>query len=261
VASSRLRHEKVSIAHYSITRVHRGYVLPVVHCGPPLRAASTSLRAAFRRKAACTRARHHACLSSRRPMHAWLQCRPQSGPRDILTDYKPVPGERVQPRGLCGRLSPGPAMIDRSGGPQHLADGDSQGPRRPRCCHKIKRRCPRCAGRSVKTFVQISKSNPDALRPILTRWRCNLAPWAFSPALIGEINRRIDELDEVSPPTMGRDGASASGGVRTRNLTIIPKPLAAAGNPIHRCSTVIRSPARGIQWRVHARSWLSVLVC
>ena len=52
-----------------------------------------------------------------------------------------------------------------------------------------------------KTFVEISKSNPDALRPIVTLMAMYLHLGPFSKHVIGEIDRRIRELDEVAPPT------------------------------------------------------------
>ena len=53
-----------------------------------------------------------------------------------------------------------------------------------------------------KTFVKVAKTNPGALRQIVTLMAMYLHLGPFSKHVIGEINRRIDELDEVSPPTM-----------------------------------------------------------
>jgi hypothetical protein len=61
---------------------------------------------------------------------------------------------------------------------------------------------PEVRGPFWKTFVEISKSNPDALRTIVTLMAMYLHLGPFSKHVIGEINRRINELDEVAPPTV-----------------------------------------------------------
>ena len=121
--------------------------------------------------------------------------------RDILTDYKTVLGKVFTPEAYAGRLKRMAAMMDRSGRPKQLADGDIRKGHGVNVLYKIMQTLPEVRGPFWKTFVEISKSNPDALRQIVTLMAMYLHLGPFSKHVIGEIDRRIRELDEVAPPT------------------------------------------------------------
>jgi hypothetical protein len=121
--------------------------------------------------------------------------------RDILTDYKTVLGNVFTPEAYAGRLSRMAAMMDRSGRPKQLADGDIRKGHGVNVLYKIMQTLPEVRGPFWKTFVEISKTNPDALRPIVTLMAMYLHLGPFSKHVISEIDRRIRELDDVAPPT------------------------------------------------------------
>ena len=121
--------------------------------------------------------------------------------RDILTDYKTVLANVFTPEAYAGRLKRMAAMMDRSGRPKQLADGDIRKGHGVNVLYKIMQTLPEVRGPFWKTFVEISKTNPDALRPIVTLMAMYLHLGPFSKHVIGEIDRRIRELDEVAPPT------------------------------------------------------------
>ncbi len=121
--------------------------------------------------------------------------------RDILTDYKTVLGNVFTPEAYAGRLKRMAAMMDRSGRPKQLADGDIRKGHGINVLYKIMQTLPEVRAPFWKTFVEISKTNPDALRQIVTLMAMYLHLGPFSKHVIGEIDRRIRELDEVAPPT------------------------------------------------------------
>ena len=141
--------EKVSVAQLD-DRLHRGMLRP----GRAWWACSTrcparSSRAASKRKAGCTRATT-SCGSSSAGDQCTLGCnfdtkRPL---RDILTDYRTVLANVFSPEAYAGRLKRLAAMLDRSGRPKQLADGDIRKGHGVDVLYKIIRRCPRCASRS-----------------------------------------------------------------------------------------------------------------
>ena len=53
-----------------------------------------------------------------------------------------------------------------------------------------------------KAFVEVAKTNPGALRQIVTLMAMYLHLGPFSKHVIGEINRRLHELDETAPATV-----------------------------------------------------------
>jgi radical SAM superfamily enzyme YgiQ (UPF0313 family) len=127
--------------------------------------------------------------------------------KDILTDYKTVLGNVFTPEAYAGRLKRMAAMMDRSGRPQQLADGDIRKGHGIDVLYKIMQKLPEVRGPFWKTFVEISKSNPEALRPIVTLMAMYLHLGPFSKHVISEIDRRIAELDETSPPTAAQISA------------------------------------------------------
>ena len=194
--------EKVSIAQLD-DRLHRGHVA----CRSAWWACSTrcparSSRAASKRKAGCTRATT-SCGSSARATSA--RSAATSTPSGPCATSSPTTRQCwrtcSRPEAYAGRLKRMAAMMDRSGRPKQLADGDIRKGHGVNVLYKIMQTLPEVRGPFWKTFVEISKSNPDALRQIVTLMAIYLHLGPFSKHVIGEIDRRIRELDEVAPPT------------------------------------------------------------
>jgi hypothetical protein len=120
--------------------------------------------------------------------------------RDILADYKAVLEQVYSPTAYAGRLSRLAAMLDRSDRRRDLPDGDV----RKKLggidsVHQIMRALPEVREPFWKTFVEVVKTNPDALRYILMLMALYIHLGPFSKRVIGEIDRRIAELDGVPP--------------------------------------------------------------
>ncbi|MGY4567652.1 B12-binding domain-containing radical SAM protein [Bradyrhizobium sp. USDA 3256] len=120
--------------------------------------------------------------------------------RDILEDYKAVLGHVFNPTAYAGRLSRLAAMLDRSDRRRDLPDGDI----RKRLgglegVHTIMRALPEVREPFWKTFVEVAKSNPGALRYIVMLMALYLHFGPFSKHVIREIDRRIAALDDMPP--------------------------------------------------------------
>ena len=138
--------------------------------------------------------------------------------RDILVDYKAVLGQVFCPTAYAGRLSRLAVMPDRSDRCRDLPDGDV----RKRLggidsVHKIMRTLPEAREPFWKTFVEVAKTNPAALRYIVMQMALYLHLGPFSKRVISEIDRRIAELDGVHP-------------VRDLEPSARPRPVKAASN-------------------------------
>jgi radical SAM superfamily enzyme YgiQ (UPF0313 family) len=138
--------------------------------------------------------------------------------RDILVDYKAVLGQVYCPTAYAGRLSRLAVMLDRSDRCRDLPDGDV----RKRLggidsVHKIMRALPEAREPFWKTFVEVAKTNPGALRYIVMQMALYVHLGPFSKRVISEIDRRIAELDGVHP-------------VRDLEPSARPRPVKAAGN-------------------------------
>jgi radical SAM superfamily enzyme YgiQ (UPF0313 family) len=118
--------------------------------------------------------------------------------RDILVDYKTVLGQVFSPAAYAGRLSRLASMLDRSDRRRELPDGD---PRKRLggidSMHRIMRALPEVREPFWKTFVEVAKTNPAALRYIVILMALYLHLGPFSKHVIGEIDRRIAELDDM----------------------------------------------------------------
>ena len=120
--------------------------------------------------------------------------------RDILADYKAVLGYVFSPTAYAGRLLRLSAMLDRSDRRRELPDGDV----RKRLggidsVHKIMRALPEVREPFWKTFVEVAKTNPGALRYIVMLMALYIHFGPFSKRVISEIDRRIAELDGMPP--------------------------------------------------------------
>src|SRR6185369_10446486 len=138
--------------------------------------------------------------------------------RDILVDYKTVLGHVYSPAAYARRLSRLSVMLDRSDRRRELPDGDT----RKRLAgldsvHRIMQTLPEVREPFWKTFVEVAKTNPAALRYIVMLMALYLHLGPFSKHVISEIDRRIAELDGMPPvrATGGQAGATASDGVAT----------------------------------------------
>ena len=94
--------------------------------------------------------------------------------------------------------------------------------------YKIMTRLPEVREPFWKIFVEIGKTNPGALRQIVTLMAMYLHLGPFSKHVIGEIDRRIRELDEVAPPSMAAMSPTARRWRRTRTASD-PSPLSRCG--------------------------------
>jgi radical SAM superfamily enzyme YgiQ (UPF0313 family) len=133
--------------------------------------------------------------------------------RDILVDYRTVLTRVFDPVAYAGRLSRLAAMMDRSDRRRDLPEGDV----RKRLggidtVYKIMRALPEVREPFWRVFVSVAKSNPAALRYIVVLMAFYLHLGPFSRHAIGEIDRRIAELDAADPgllraETAGRHAA------------------------------------------------------
>ena len=120
--------------------------------------------------------------------------------RDILTDYHTVLDHVFSPKAYAGRLSRLSAMLDRSDRPPRPADGDiRKNLGGIDSVHKIIEPLPEAREPFWKTFVEVAKTNPGALRQIVTLMAIYLHLGPFSKHVIAEIDRRIAELDVMHP--------------------------------------------------------------
>jgi len=103
------------------------------------------------------------------------------------------------PQAYAGRLSRLSAMLDRSGRPKQLADGDIRKNHGVNVLYQIINRLPEAREPFWKTFVEVGKKNPGALRQIVTMMAIYLHLGPFSKHVISEIDRRIAELDAAAP--------------------------------------------------------------
>jgi radical SAM superfamily enzyme YgiQ (UPF0313 family) len=129
--------------------------------------------------------------------------------RDILVDYKAVLGHVFSPTAYAGRLSRLAVKLDRSDRRRDLPDGDM----RKRLggidsVHGIMRALPEVREPFWKTFVEVAKTNPGALRYIVMLMALYMHLGPFSKNVIGEIDRRIAQLDvKLTTSNAGRGHA------------------------------------------------------
>ena len=222
--------EKVSIAH-SMTDFIEDMLRSDLHGGPALRAARHAAHAPPRKgRPAAQGPRHHAGRAGGRPVHARLQLRHQAAAARHPHRLQDRAGERVHARkpmrGGSSRLS---AMLDRSGRPKQLADGDIRKGHGVDVLYKIIRPLPEVREPFWKTFVEIGKNNPGALRQIVTLMAMYLHLGPFSKHVIGEIDRRIPSWTKLRRRPRPRSPPTARRWRRTRSR----RPLIPANAGIH----------------------------
>jgi radical SAM superfamily enzyme YgiQ (UPF0313 family) len=124
--------------------------------------------------------------------------------RDILVDYKAILEHVFSPAAYAGRLSRLAVMLDRSDRRHDLPDGDI----RKRLgsiegVHRIMRALPEAREPFWTVFVGVAKTNPNALRYIVMLMALYMHLGPFSKNVIGEIDRRIAQLDEANRGSAG----------------------------------------------------------
>ena len=97
------------------------------------------------------------------------------------------------------RLSRLAVMLDRSDRRRDLPDGDMRKRFGIDIVHKIMRTLPEVREPFWKTFVEVARTNPGALRYIVMLMALYLHLGPFSKRVISEIDRRIAELDVAAP--------------------------------------------------------------
>ena len=121
-------------------------------------------------------------------------------------------------------------MLDRSGRPKQLADGDIRKNHGVDVLYQIINRLPEAREPFWKTFVEVGKKNPGALRQVVTMMAIYLHLGPFSKHVISEIDRRIAELDAAVADARSGRLSRAGGGDGVSSISL----LAAAANPLHR---------------------------
>jgi hypothetical protein len=108
------------------------------------------------------------------------------------------------PEAYAGRLARLAAMLNRSDRRHDLPDGDIRKRHGSiESVHKIMRALPEARELFWATFVGVAKTNPNALRYIVMLMALYMHLGPFSKHVIGEINRRIAEIDEANPAFAG----------------------------------------------------------
>ncbi len=120
---------------------------------------------------------------------------------EILRDYRRILQRVYDPSAFADRLQRLAGMLDRSGRPRDLPEGDI---RRKvasiEMVHNIISRLPEARERFWQTFVNCAKSNPAALRYIVILMAFYLHLGPFARQVIAAIDARLAELDRAAAP-------------------------------------------------------------
>ncbi len=130
---------------------------------------------------------------------------------EILRDYRRILERVYEPSAFAGRLQRLSDMLDRSGRPRDLHEGDIR--RRVasiEMVHKIISRLPEAREQFWQTFVKCAKSNPAALRYVVTLMAFYLHLGPFARNVIEAIDTRLAELDVVAPGALTVDAPVAA---------------------------------------------------
>jgi len=130
--------------------------------------------------------------------------------RDILLDYRRILERIYDPVAYARRLERLAAMLDRSGRPAELAEGDK---RRNLgsfdIVHSIITKAPEAREAFWSVFMKCVKTNPSAVRYIVTLMALYMHLGPFSRFVIREIDRRLEEA-EGAAPMVGVAGVAAT---------------------------------------------------
>ncbi|MEJ2431943.1 MAG: B12-binding domain-containing radical SAM protein [Pseudolabrys sp.] len=143
--------------------------------------------------------------------------------RDVLGDYKRILERVYEPTTYARRLARLISMLDRNGRPTALAANDRR--RRLMSLETARRVIDALPGGEDvfrKVFINCMRDNPEAAHDLIwfLAMYAHLGP--FSRVVIGEVNRRIAQIDEAAPA----EAAPPPAGHATSRR-------AAAGAPFH----------------------------
>lgn len=116
--------------------------------------------------------------------------------RDVLTDYKAVLGRVFEPKAYAQRIKRLVSMLDRSGRPRELPEGDK---RRhvgtTEALQKIFSQMPELREVFWDTFIHCAKNNPAATRYAVFLMAMFLHLGPYSRYVISNVDRRLAEID------------------------------------------------------------------
>lgn len=116
--------------------------------------------------------------------------------REILQDYRTVLANVFEPTAYARRLSRLAAMLDRSGRRRNRHEADDRAKLGGiSTVYRIINMLPEARELLYAVFVEAAKNNPAALRYIVLLMAMYMHLGPFSRHVIGEIDRRIAELD------------------------------------------------------------------
>jgi hypothetical protein len=115
---------------------------------------------------------------------------------EILMDYRRILERIYDPSAFADRLQRLAGMLDRSGRPRDLPKGDKRlKVASIEMAHTIIGRLPEAREQFWQTFVNCAKSNPSALRYIVSLMALYLHLGPFARKVIAAIDTRLAELD------------------------------------------------------------------
>lgn len=116
--------------------------------------------------------------------------------RDVLGDYRRILLRIYDPAAYADRINRLVAMLDRSGRPPDLPEGDSR--RKAASVETVRKtfgEVPELRDVFWPTFLNCAKANPSALRYVVMLMAMYLHLGPYSRYVIGTIDRRLEELD------------------------------------------------------------------
>jgi hypothetical protein len=140
---------------------------------------------------------------------------PKRPMRDILSDYKHILEQVFEPAAYTRRLDRLASMLDRSGRPFELPEGDLR--RRVasfETVHRILDAVPGVRSTFWESFINCARTNPAALRYIVSMMAVYIHLGPFARSVVAAIDRRIAAIDEMesdlSPAAHSRREAIAA---------------------------------------------------
>ncbi|HEY1311422.1 MAG TPA: radical SAM protein [Pseudolabrys sp.] len=122
---------------------------------------------------------------------------PKRPMRDILTDYKRILEHVFDPVAYARRLDRLASMLDRSGRPRELAEGDIRGKAASfEFVHRILDAVPGIRDTFWGSFINCARTNPAALRYIVSLMAMYVHLGPFSRIVIAEIDQRLAAVDK-----------------------------------------------------------------
>ncbi len=116
--------------------------------------------------------------------------------RDVLTDYKSVLGRVYAPAAYAARVKRLVSMLDRSGRPRELPEGDvRRDVGTTEALQKIFAQMPELREVFWDTFIHCAKTNPAATRYAVFLMAMYLHLGPYSRYVMSNIDRRIAEID------------------------------------------------------------------